>query len=990
MRVSKQDNRFRDGSALILVVVVTTLLAVVGVMFVMVTRVRDITSSNVADSRNLDHAVQSVVARINKTLTDDLLGPSAAGQLLSEGSGTESYDHPIADAWLASLEPVLEDPRDAANQNDDWYRWEYVTDLTGSLSVPGGKLWNQVVRDGSNTILEYQAASSVSAGRQADADGDGVADSMWIILPDVTTARGEPIYAAVRIIDNCAMLNLNTAYCFYQEPYASNPASPFQKPWYIRKGISYGSSHWADGGRYLTEINYLPLLRGSDLNSSLNQTENSGWYNIFTAKNFGLFSGGALTSQLSLPQVQTLLENMENLGASYRLFDIGDELELRNRFILTSGTEARLEHKDVANYTLDAGGAEYAALRIPRDSSVDNGVPNLAQWKWRIDYRNFNVWEADGQMKASGSEYYNNSYKYDRRHICTTYSFDRNVRSGHYLLLDGALSTVSAANRSTVESYFRPLNRRPVNLGKLDITSNTIAAKRNILHLLYAFRDYYFYDLQAGNVNPAEVKLLAARKAAQITANMIDYLDDMTDTATGPLSDAFYGSQINSNPTYFTKTIIDRLIDEVDASNAIINMAAFDFGLTATDAIYGYEMQPFIAEVCTRYLADPPGTLTAFALELVNPYPLAINLKGWRIKIGSQENVLDTTYVVPAASSDTQPGRLVIFSGTFPSIGGTQKSYPGIGLSTALNNADGVVRLQRPDPANAVQYITVDEITDEQRVFLLVTNPGIRSTKRQDTAWKFTNKLGYINDNNPTLGSSNTGVSVSRQGYPLPVANYSHPIGRLADFQRIPFVSNTTLAPDPNSITELVAVAASESAIRFDPVKDTRMLRYFCTMNSEVGILPGRINVNTAPLHVIAAAIPPNLVMTSSDPAWWINPVTLAEQIVHGRPYTKLSDLVDGGIKPSLANAMQKYFGSGSTNVGDMGIENDFEERYWIFNRLANIFTVRSDTFTAYILVRLGTDGPQRRMIAIFDRSNVWQKGDVPRLVALHPAPDPR
>jgi len=194
------------------------------------------------------------------------------------------------------------------------------------------------------------------------------------------------------------MLNLNTTYCFYQEPYASNPASPFQKPWYIRKGISYGSSHWADGGRYLTEINYLPLLRGSDLNSSLNQTENSGWYNIFTAKNFGLFSGGALTSQLSLPQGQTLLENIENLGASYRLFDIGDELELRNRFILTSGTEARLEHKDVANYTLDAGGAEYAALRIPRDSSVDNGVPNLAPWKWRIAYCNFNVGEADGQM----------------------------------------------------------------------------------------------------------------------------------------------------------------------------------------------------------------------------------------------------------------------------------------------------------------------------------------------------------------------------------------------------------------------------------------------------------------------------------------------------------------------------------------------------------------------------------------------------------------
>jgi len=985
MRASKQNKRFRDGSALILVVVVTTLLAVVGVMFVMVTRVRDAVSSNVADNRNLDNAVQSVVARISKTLADDLLGTS--GQLLDETGGTEAYDHPIADPWLASLEPELEDPRDIANQNDDWYRWKYVTDLTGSLSAAGGKQWDQVIKDGSNTIPEYPAASLVAAGRQADADGDGVADSMWIVLPDVATVRGEPVYAAVRIIDNCAMLNLNTAYCFYQDPYSTNPASPFQKPWSIRKGIAYGTSFWADGGRYLAEINYLPLLRGSDLNSTLSQTENSGWYNIFTAKNFGVFSGGMLTSQLSLPQVQILLENMGTMGSSYRLFDIGDELELRNRFIRTSGTEARIESKDVANYTLDAGGGDYAALRIPRDSSVDNGVPNLAPWKWRIDYRNFNVWQADGQMKASGSEYYNNSYKYDRRHICTTYSFDRNIRSGRYLLLDAALSTVPTANRSTVEGYFRPLNRRPVNLGKLDITSNTRTAKINILHVLYALRDCYFYDYQAGNVNPAESKLLAARKAAQITANMIDYLDDMSDTATGPLSDSFYGSQINSNPTFFTKTIIDRLIDEVDAANYITNMAAFDFGLAASDTIYGYEMQPFISEVCTNYNTSVGGAL-AFAVELVNPYPTAIRLEGWTIRIGTQNYSFDTTSI-PAASSELSPGRLTVYAESLPAsmtITGAKLEQPGMGLMTALM---GGLYLQRPDPANSGQHIVVDEITEAQKTFLMTGN-GVHSTNRQDTAWKFTNKLAYVNNNTPTLGTANN-VSVGRQGYPLPVANDKNLVmNRLADFQRISFVSNTTLAPDPNAITELVAKAADESAIRFNPVKDARILRYLCTMNSDTGILPGRININTAPQYVIAAAIPPNLVMTTSDSAWWINPVTLAEQIVHGRPYTKLSDLVDGSMKPSLATAMQKYFGPGSTNVGDMGIENDYEEQYWVFNRLANIFTVRSDTFTAYILVRLGTDGPQRRMIAIFDRSNVWQKGDVPRLVALHPVPDPR
>jgi len=47
------------------------------------------------------------------------------------------------------------------------------------------------------------------------------------------------------------------------------------------------------------------------------------------------------------------------------------------------------------------------------------------------------------------------------------------------------------------------------------------------------------------------------------------------------------------------------------------------------------------------------------------------------------------------------------------------------------------------------------------------------------------------------------------------------------------------------------------------------------------------------------------------------------------------------------------------------GATDDFEERDLIFQRISNLITVRSDVFTAYILVRIGTDGPQRRVIAI-------------------------
>jgi len=84
--------------------------------------------------------------------------------------------------------------------------------------------------------------------------------------------------------------------------------------------------------------------------------------------------------------------------------------------------------------------------------------------------------------------------------------------------------------------------------------------------------------------------------------------------------------------------------------------------------------------------------------------------------------------------------------------------------------------------------------------------------------------------------------------------------------------------------------------------------------------------------------------------------------------------------------------------LGDRdGAVDDFEERDLdlIFQRISNLITVRSDVFTAYILVRIGTDGPQRRVIAILDRSDVeplagpsYTGGKV-KVRALHQVADP-
>jgi hypothetical protein len=170
--------------------------------------------------------------------------------------------------------------------------------------------------------------------------------------------------------------------------------------------------------------------------------------------------------------------------------------------------------------------------------------------------------------------------------------------------------------------------------------------------------------------------------------------------------------------------------------------------------------------------------------------------------------------------------------------------------------------------------------------------------------------------------------------------------------------------------------------------------------------IPGRININTAPWYVIAQ-LP------------WMTP-GIAQAVVYYRdspsgPFTsigQLSDIndvdVDGSPPPMFVGPDFSIYQYGRKDgyAGDElgfpdltpedGAEDDLEERDLIFARISNLVTVRSDVFTAYILVRLGTNGPQKRVVAVLDRSNVYydpareQMVGKVSVVALHTVPDPR
>lgn len=1023
------------GSALVMVVVLTVLLAAIGVLFVMASRIDEMSTSSIVKTHDLDLAVESVVELISESLTQDV---TLAQQ---EAFDFPGWDNIRGDRWLSTINPDPNDPDTPADYSDDFYIWTKLTDLTGELQDWGkysllADIYLPVEANDIPHVPNWYTLPWYARDYQvaADADGDGVTDSIWIRLPGKTGARGEPIFAAVRIIDNCGMLNLNTAH-----------------------SINSNSE-----GRYLSQVDYRRFLKGSDLGPIYYNNNND--YNLSDWNSIRLARQGGVRLPLdpdneyhynAIMNIENPLVNMRYPDFRYSLFDISDELEIRNRYILTSPYEARFERPDIANFTFDADGGIYSALSIPVQRGTARNFPNggppyshFDAWKWRLDPNNFdnNYAYYDG-LNPHQIDY---RWKYDRRHICTFYSFDRNLRLGAYPQV-----TVYDQNGNFDYKILMPFKPDPSAVGtdigqwtwdssKLQYyyNYNNTLTRLQILKLLYAFRAYFLVKDHTPNIDPFtgediytmdELKS-AAKKSAQFVANMIDYADDDDVTTQGPFFDPLYGSQTNDNLTYINRDIIRQLI--IDATvhlhqndpTKIIDIGPdpqsnpdprYEFGLGLDSAdpdqtIYGYEKQPFIAEIATY---NNSGDLY-YAIELVNPYEDTIYLEGWQIKIGSYEYIIQGGDAiasggpvrVPAATvgGSRQLGRLLLVDDA--NISGNPFEFTLPGLKGFGGIASGyIVQLQRPNPnpAKPDEFITVDKTIKEQTDNINMPGPGngeYRVSKRDDKAWKFTNRDSYTtNDTSGTLGSANN-VTLDPKGWQMPVADDNQPIGTLLDFERVLLIGNE----DPNdtagkkAITEKVSEAwtskpGDESEIRNNirlkkpnPLSLFKLtpLDYVCVMSRPEGNLPGRININTATMEVIRAAIPPN---NSWDP----KPEQIAKSIVArrndqpliGNPFTRITDLLvlDGFKQFSDPNNL--------TGVGDPDMRGDFEERDWLLSKVANTMTVRSDTFTAYILVRLGHNGPEKRMIAIFDRSktNPWDKiTKKPRIVALHPVPDPR
>ncbi|HEC03939.1 MAG TPA: hypothetical protein ENI81_10425, partial [Phycisphaerales bacterium] len=285
----------------------------------------------------------------------------------------------------------------------------------------------------------------------------------------------------------------------------------------------------------------------------------------------------------------------------------------------------------------------------------------------------------------------------------------------------------------------------------------------------------------------------------------------------------------------------------------------------------------------------------------------------------------------------------------------------------------------------------VDLYLDRQRTeyawFVWSTSKNVtQSYARPDNDWNIVYQEFAAASN--TLGAAN-GLTGTKKNYNL--ASSAGDFVTVGDIARVLTVAP---GPDPN---DMIGVRLEdeplEERVRLDLRNPTfeKIFQYLTvidpTLHGHSALetrIKGRINVNTAPWYVIAQ-LP------------WMQPA-IAQAVVAYRDNL-------GGAFESTSSMLQVpemglYAYDAAHASADLdqfpdltpndGATDDFEERDVVFSRLSNLATVRSDVFTAYILVRIGTDGPQKRVLAVLDRSKVASPADEVDVLALHPVPEPR
>jgi hypothetical protein len=904
-------DEFPIGSALIIAVILTSLLAIIGVMFIMIARVDKMATSAISENKELNFAVETVVAKVSQELVLDV--PGVAGQ--------EYYDYPDANnAWLANLEPY---------DDSGTYKWRRISDIYNRLDA------NDLPAE---IIADYQ--QNIAEDVDADTDGDGVADSKWVELEDINSNKGKPIYAAVRVVDNGAMLNVNTAYKF--DPNETDP-------------------NLIDGSSQL-QINLEAFARGD----ADPDADTIGEFNVAR----GLSSTPGV---LELSAYENgLIWRIEDPCSDYLPFDISDELTIHGRYIIKQkNTITRL--KRVWEFAFDRSGG-YTKERPYIDTDTDA----LRVW-FEKSYRH--------PSDATIQQYYN------MPHISTVYNIDRIIT---------------------------PDCNKMTNINTADVDALYSSVRRGLLDTNYP----------------------DANIAAQIAVNLVDYRDSDSDVTvyTNPDdSKTYYGFErpciyISELAHIFKKDLVDPTIVYKSYAVELYKPYTTEDGDPAPDPANWY----LVIDGSPTSIDWSMGSKHFWVIRFEDPntpaplLPVTFDsdpcyghspIPGYYSGHFNAGSVISLLRVVNGVG-------IVVDSNVVPLAG----SPPGW-----LDTEDGVARsIQRDITLHKCIRRLWDSNTRVPPNLGNATNnyvdPNTQLIQAHPANKNFTN-VGEI-------GMLFRKPAYYEDGQPIPLGvigidSHTEEEARLnlADpcYQSL-FQYLTVFDPNSDGIN-------NDGDRRADGTEIIDGDDLTATPEWKV---PGRININTAPWYVLAqlpwvsqrkggtdyslaqaiVAYRDKLDLSSTGgPDYYrlgANNSRELETVINGlreEPgFASIGELATVVNNSNKDNYSMNYYTLGSEKDIDLPgfpdltpdgpspsdvAKDDFEERDVIFARISNLATVRSDVFTAYILVRIGTNGPQKRVIAILDRSGIIPNPDYPatssvpylgkvRIIALHPVPDPR
>jgi hypothetical protein len=569
------------------------------------------------------------------TILDALRWYESPVALYDNSSGT-SY-HRVAYARRVDMRPAFA----TATGSDGVTRTYPVFDLTN----------NMVIYD-ADTLKSFTPVAVPNKFPifvvGADADGDGIPDSGLSRLP-IGQQGGITYYAAVRVIDNNAALNANTAWQWRSgasKTDADNASS------FIPTNITPAN---INAEALLLDPNKESYDPGSKTAGTWNTWRFNGPLNnsVFSSFNDQGNSGGfsfisyydALWTQLG-----ARVDNPGQVaaGVRYRAFPLGDHASLASRFLLLDPNAAGLLEQALPtslSYTRYVTSSNYTLIRSTPYAS--NGAAGILDYSPILTPGNGTGWF--GENFDFDSLYHNNDPTGNRRPLFVT-------RNGVTNFIAAALPNPDGISPGNQMLNYGPAGD-PLAV-KADINTGNFEELRRA-----------FWNVMIGQVGKGTNADMSPFGSDDPTDDYLGTKFNIPPASQADQSRARFGELFETHPqrmfrrsirhpggVNYTKYDVGSQVEiraGIAAANAISlregpgNMAGnvitdHTFIVTSKSnsakyvvACYGLHIQPYISEIYATNdnLTDNSGKNTTgyVAVELVNPYPFSITLTGWKV-----------------------------------------------------------------------------------------------------------------------------------------------------------------------------------------------------------------------------------------------------------------------------------------------------------------------------------------------------------------------